>query len=193
MRFILIEAKALPMDFYLQRLQDVITSAIAGMKSDDFSRHPEGKWCAAEILEHLYLTYTGTIKGFERCLNAGKPIATAPTFKQRLSTLIVTGLGYMPEGRKSPKAVIPRGVQPEKIAVEIVPQIAVMAALIQRCEERFGANARLVDHPIIGPLTAQQWRKFHWVHGRLHAKQIVRLKTNAPSAPASVGAGRRVP
>jgi len=173
------------MDFYLQRLQDVITSAIAGMKSDDLIRHPEGKWCAAEILEHLYLTYAGTIKGFERCLNVGTPMATAPTFKQRLSALVVTGLGYMPEGRKSPKAVIPRGALPEKIGGEIAPQIAAMDELIQRCEERFGRDTRLVDHPIIGPLTARQWRKFHWVHGRHHAKQILRLKC-APSAVATL-------
>lgn len=169
------------MDFYLQRLQDVITSAKAEMTPDDLSRHPEGKWCIAEILEHLYLSYTGTIKGFERCLNAGRPTATAPSFKQRLATLVVTGFKYMPEGRKSPKPLIPRGAQPDKIIAAIVPEIAAMGELIQRCEERFGAKTRLLDHPILGPLTAEQWRKFHWVHGRHHAKQILRLKTTTLS------------
>jgi len=64
----------------------------------------------------------------------------------------------------------------------IVPEIAAMGELIQRCEERFGAKTRLLDHPILGPLTAEQWRKFHWVHGRHHAKQILRLKNTTPSA-----------
>jgi len=25
---------------------------------------------------------------------------------------------------------------------------------------------------VLGPLTASQWRKFHWIHGRHHVKQI---------------------
>jgi hypothetical protein len=35
-----------------------------------------------------------------------------------------------------------------------------------------------MDHPFLGPLTASQWRKFHLVHGRHHARQIrERMKT----------------
>jgi hypothetical protein len=40
------------------------------------------------------------------------------------------------------------------------------------CECRFGSATKILDHPILGPLTAEQWRKFHWVHGRHHARQI---------------------
>ena len=69
------------MDSYLQRLQQAIESATRGMTIEDLTRHPEGKWSAAEILEHLFLTYTGTIKGFERCLAAGKPLARSPRLK----------------------------------------------------------------------------------------------------------------
>ncbi|MGZ4836286.1 MAG: DUF1569 domain-containing protein [Terriglobales bacterium] len=29
-----------------------------------------------------------------------------------------------------------------------------------------------MDHPFLGPLTADEWRKFHWVHGRHHTRQI---------------------
>ena len=67
------------MDSYLQRLQDGITSATLGITAEDLHRHPEGKWSTAEVLEHLYLTYTGTVKGFTRCLEAGKPLASKPT------------------------------------------------------------------------------------------------------------------
>ena len=54
------------MDAYLQRLQQAIQSATQGMTGEDLRRHREGKWCTGEILEHLYLTYTGTTKAFER-------------------------------------------------------------------------------------------------------------------------------
>ncbi len=39
------------MDAYLQRLQEGIQSATQGMSGEDLLRHPEGKWCAAEILD----------------------------------------------------------------------------------------------------------------------------------------------
>jgi Protein of unknown function (DUF1569) len=173
---ILNEAKRLTMDFYLQRLQDVISAATGGMTREDLTRHREGKWCTAEILEHLYLTYTGTVKGFERCLSAGKSIATQATWKQRVARLVVLGMGHMPEGRTAPKNSVPRGLAPDKVVGDIGPQIRLMDEVIQRCEQQYGAKTRLVDHPILGPLTGAQWRKFHWVHGRHHAKQIARLK-----------------
>jgi len=55
------------MDSCLEQLLNAITSATRGMTVEELTRHPEGKWSSAQILEHLYLTYTGTAKGFERC------------------------------------------------------------------------------------------------------------------------------
>ena len=164
------------MDLYLERLRQAIAEVTRGMTSDELTRHPEGKWSAAEVLEHLYLTYTGTQKAFERCLSGGKPLGGVPTFKQRLSTTAVTDFGYFPTGRKSPEPVLPRGVPAEKIVADIGPQIAAMGQVIAQCEERYGARVKVLDHPVLGPLTAKQWRKFHLIHGRHHVRQISRLK-----------------
>jgi hypothetical protein len=38
---------------------------------------------------------------------------------------------------------------------------------------RFGARVKLMNHPIIGPLSVRQWRRFHWVHTRHHVRQII--------------------
>lgn len=160
------------MDSYLERLQQAIASVTRGMTADELTRHAEGKWCAAEILEHLYLTYTGTQKAFERCLKAGKPLAGVPTFKQRVAATAVTDFGYFPKGRKSPDQVLPRGMSVEKVVAGIGPQIAAMDKLITQCEERYGSRIKILDHPVLGPLTARQWRKFHLAHGRHHVKQI---------------------
>jgi hypothetical protein len=164
------------MDAYLQRLQEGIQSATQGMSGEDLLRHPEGKWCAAEILEHLYLTYTGTTKAFERCLQAGQPQVRARVLRDRMRTIVVVGLGHMPKGRQSPKHALPRGMTPEQVAREIGPRISAMDAAIAQCESRFGKQNRLLDHPILGPLTGRQWRKFHWVHGHHHLKQIQGLR-----------------
>jgi hypothetical protein len=164
------------MDSYMQRLQQAIESATRGMTIEDLTRHPEGKWSPAEILEHLFLTYTGTIKGFERCLAAGKPLARSPRLKDRLFTVISVEAGYLPGPRQAPKNTIPRGMAAEKVVAEIGPTILAMDQLIAQCEARHGGRIRLIDHPILGPLTAKQWRKFHWLHGQHHVKQILRLR-----------------
>jgi hypothetical protein len=161
------------MDSYLERLHRAIASVTQGICEKDLERRTDGKWSAAEVLEHLYLTYTGTSKAFERCLQAGKPLATAPTLKYRVAAFLVTEVGYFPGGRKSPDHASPKGISPEKVVADIGPQIAAMDKIIAQCEERFGSRKIVLDHPVLGPLTASQWRKFHWIHGRHHVKQIM--------------------
>jgi DinB superfamily len=174
----------------LGRLQSAIASATDGMTAEDLTRRPaEGKWCAAEVLEHLYLTYTGTVKGFERCLKAGKPLATSPKPRQRVATLLTVGLGYMLPGQKAPERTMPRRTVPaETIVAEIGATIAAMDEAIAKCEAQYGTQIKLLDHPVLGPLTGKQWRKFHRVHGEHHVKQILRLRSSNAAAAHARGA-----
>ena len=164
------------MDSHLEKLKQALESAVEGMSSEQLSWHPAGKWCAAEVLEHLYLTYTGTIKGFEKVMTSGKPLATRASMKNRVQTFVVVGFGYLPEGRKAPSNTQPRGLAAEKVRSEIAEKLVAMDAIIAECETRFGRSVRLLDHPILGPLTATQWRKFHLVHGMHHQKQLLKLR-----------------
>jgi hypothetical protein len=162
----------------LEQLNESLESAVEGMSSEQLSWHPPGKWCVSEVLEHLYLTYTGTIKGFERVLTTGKPLVTRASITRRLLTFMVVSLGHMPTGRKSPAVAQPRGLPAEKVRNEIGAKVMAMDALIAQCEARFGSRVKLLDHPILGPLSATQWRKLHLVHGRHHLKQLLRLRDN---------------
>ena len=164
------------MDSYLRRLQQAIASSTSGMTAEDLTRHPEGKWSCVQVLEHLYITYTGSAKGFERCLHEGKPLARSPTLNDRMKTFVVTGLMHLPDGRKAPERTHPRGLPADEVLRKIGPQIKTMDELITQCEALFGKRTRVLDHPILGPLTARQWRKFHWVHGCHHIKQIRKLR-----------------
>ena len=110
------------MDSRLDKLKQSLQSAVEGMSSEQLSWHLPGKWCAAEVLEHLYLTYAGTIKGFERVITRGKPLATRASMTHRVLTFVVVGLGHMSAGRKAPAMVQPR------------------ACRRSRCETRFGAK-----------------------------------------------------
>ncbi len=163
------------MESTLQQLHEVITAVVRDTLPEQLAFRPEGKWSASEILEHLYLSYTGTVKGFDACLRAGKPLASLPTWKQRAGAFLVTGVGYFPNGRKSPRQAQPRGIDPQTVLAGIGPAILKMDELITDCESRYGGGPML-DHPILGPLSAAQWRKLHWLHARHHMKQIDRLK-----------------
>jgi hypothetical protein len=168
------------MDPRLEQLKASLESAVEGMSSEQLSWHLPGKWCAAEVLEHLYLTYTGTIQGFERVMAKGKPLASRASVAQRVLTFVVVGLGHLPAGRKAPATVQPRGLPVEQVRNEIGEKLAAMDAIIAQCEVRFGPWVRVLDHPILGPLTATQFRKLHLVHGRHHLKQLLRLRESAP-------------
>lgn len=166
------------MDSRLETLHQVLESAAQGMSEEQLKWHPEGKWCAAEVLEHLHLAFTGTVKGFERVLEAGKPLAAEPSIKNRLQAFVVLSFNYLPKGRKAPKQTVPLGLPPETVRAEVARAIAAMDKIIAQCEDRLG-RGRVLDHPVLGPLTGAQWRKFHLIHGRHHAKQILRLREQA--------------
>ena len=163
------------MDPHLKVLQEELASEIAGVTPEQLQQHPPGKWCAAEVLEHLYLTFTGTTKGFSRVIAAQKVVTTPATWTQRRNVVIVLVFGYLPSGREAPAFLRPRGLPVEKVVAEIAGKISEMDDMIGRCEKELG-RWDLLDHPILGPLTGAQWRKFHLVHGRHHLKQIRRLK-----------------
>ncbi len=167
------------MDSRLDKLKQSLQSAVEGMSSEQWSWHPPGKWCATEVLEHLYLTYTGTIAGLERVMRKGKPPASRPSMTQRLLTLIVLGLGYIPPGRKAPAIVQPKGLPAETVRNQIGEKILAMDAIIAECEARFGPWVHLLHHPFLGPLNATQWRRLHLVHGQHHLKQLLRLRESA--------------
>lgn len=93
-----------PVDHRLAKLQRELATSIAELSPEQLAHGLPGKWSTAEILEHLYLTYTGTVKGFGRVLAEGRSLALKANWRQRGRALVVVGFGYMPTGRKSPAA-----------------------------------------------------------------------------------------
>jgi hypothetical protein len=168
------------MDSGLEHLKSALESGVVDLSDQQIQWHPAGKWSVAEILEHLYLTYTGTTKGFERLMAAGKPLTTHVSMKHRVRTLVVIGFSHMPEGRKAPPQAQPRGLSAETVRNEVGRKLQEMDAMIAQAEVRFGSRTRVLDHPILGPLSAPHWRKFHAVHGWHHHKQILQLRAQMP-------------
>ncbi len=175
------------MDSRLERLKQSLQSAVEGMSTEQLSWHRPGKWCAAEVLEHLYLTYVGTTRGLQKVITCGIPLATKPSMTQRTLTFVVTKLRYMPAGREAPPIVQPKGLSAEQVRNEIWAKLAAMDAIIGQCEARFGRHVKLLDHPILGALNAAEWRALHVVHGRHHRKQLLRLRERCGSIKVATG------
>jgi hypothetical protein len=110
---------------------------------------------------------------------AGKPLGSRPSMDNRLRTFVVVGLGHMPDGVKAPAVTVPKGLPAAQVREEFGTKIAEMDAIIAQCEARFGGSVHVLDHPILGPLTAPQWRKLHVVHGQHHHRQLLQLRESA--------------
>ncbi len=167
------------MDPHLQRLHDKIRSVATTLNSEQLTWHPPGKWSAEEILEHLYLTYSGSIKGFVRALESGGT-CSRPSLKQRAGAFMVLELGYFPEGVQAPAFTRPKGYSSQTVLTGIGPKIVEMDAIMVDCEAKFGSQPKIFDHPFLGPFSVAQWRKFHLRHGMHHLKQIERLRKLTP-------------
>jgi hypothetical protein len=57
------------------------------------------------------------------------------------------------------------------LAAQAHDSLARLDALSQATEQLFGATRSAVHH-VLGPLNAQQWLRFHLVHGQHHLRQI---------------------
>ena len=162
-----------------EHIRKILLSVTEGMQPQDWTRRPAGKWTAAEVLEHLSLTYSGTARSMQNVLQKGAPTATPLNLKQRLGIWYVTSLGRFPEGRQAPLQVVPKGgTDGTGVLDETLDHLVKMDDAIAQCEHRFGP-VRISNHPVLGALTAEQWRKFHSAHARHHALQIERLRSKA--------------
>jgi hypothetical protein len=160
------------MHSHLERLRQELEEAIASSSVSTVAQTSLGKWNPDEIAEHLFLTYHHTSRGLAKCLEKGSPTARSATLRDRIATLLVVKLGYLPTGRKSPDRAVPRGMPPEGVRHGLKAELQKMDSELNDCELRFGQRTKILDHPALGPLTADEWRKFHLVHGRHHLRQI---------------------
>ena len=81
------------MNSYLERLRREIDDAVGDAGAIDLAKAPAEKWSAAQILEHLDLTYKHTTRGLEKCLEQDAPSATRAKLKDRFAALLVVNLG----------------------------------------------------------------------------------------------------
>ena len=100
--------------------------------------------------------------------------------RDRVLSFAVARLGLVPFKRTAPKQTTPKGIIPAGSVQKFNDGLVAMDACLSDAQKRFGKKTKLLDHPIIGPLDAQQWRRFHRVHAMHHLQQI-RERSKSPS------------
>jgi len=91
----------------------------------------------------------------------------------------------VPSGFPAPERTRPQGRPTEQVLRDIFLELDRMDSGLAELENKFGSAIKVMDHPLLGPLTAEQWRKFHLAHGRHHARQIRERLTRAQPSSAS--------
>jgi hypothetical protein len=165
----------------LDETRELLAAPLAGCTAEQLDRHPGGdpaRWSAQQVIEHLSATWRSTANGIEERLQKNRPLRTRPTLAQRCRQVAVCECGFLPRSRKAPPAVQPSQTDAEprsgdELIARLTATLAAMDRMLNRIEPQ-AKGAPVLTHFLLGPLNVRQWRRFHRVHARHHAKQIER-------------------
>jgi hypothetical protein len=167
----------------LEQLGREIDASLNGLDAGQTQLRPTAdstQWSVQQVTEHLLLTYHSTCNLFEARIAKGTPTRRRPTLVQRICQEAVCRFGYFPHGRKAPAAVTPPDAgtpsSGEMLVAQAQDALTRLNALAKAAERLFG-DKRSAAHHVLGPLNAQQWLRFHLVHGQHHLRQIRAIRT----------------
>ena len=67
---------------------------------------------------------------------------------------------------------MPKGAPGPEALQKALSGLERMRRALDAAEKVWGKNQRIGAHVFFGPLTIAQWKKFHYLHGHHHVKQI---------------------
>lgn len=156
----------------LAALPDLVLGPLAGKSDADWYRAPAGKWCSAQIVEHLAISLEGSSRAFDTHRDKPPMVRRPKTGPEWVASFLIVKVGWFPPGREAPNGSRPAEHVDRKYAEQhfrdgiarfskIAPEL-----LVSRPRDLF------VKHPRLGDLTLPEWMRFHLIHCRHHAKQI---------------------
>jgi len=143
-------------------------------------------WSTQEVVEHLVLTWRNTGALMDRYLERNSPTQRRPNLKHRALQLLVIRCGGFPRGVQAPEPVVPgktemAAMTGDELSAWMKTELESLDAKLDKCCQLFGKQP-FAAHFIFGPLTADQWRRFHFVHGRHHLAQLKRIRKQTAAA-----------
>jgi hypothetical protein len=170
-------------DAAFQKMLNAYAIKLSGLSSEHCRLHPggdAGEWSIQDVVEHLVLTYRGSVAQVEKYLHRGSPTTRNAAWKQVAARTLVIDIGYFPRGQSAPEFVLPGrcnldGMNGSSLAALLESELNLLDVELGRCEQAFGRRA-FASHFRFGPLSVARWRRFHVVHGRLHLTQIAEIE-----------------
>ncbi|WP_263384255.1 DinB family protein [Granulicella arctica] len=166
----------------LDKLQNEIRDSLSGLSAEQTQLRPltdPAKWSIQQVMEHLLLTYRSSCAVVEGRVAKGTPTKASPDMRQRVAQFAVFQCGYFPTGRRAPAMVTPpdagEAVAGEVLAVRAAELLERFDRLTAEMEGLFGRK-RAISHGVLGPLGAQQWRRFQLMHGQHHLRQVCAIR-----------------
>ncbi len=167
----------------LRHLEGELAHCLHGLAAGEAQLRPRGrpqKWSIQQIVEHLLLSYDATDAAINARIAKQSPTRARPSISQWVAQYTVIRLGYFPAGRKAPPLVTPAAtalsLSGEELTHAVAEHLSRLDLLFDEAERMFGGSVRSASHMILGPLSIEQWRWFHVIHGRHHVKQILAIR-----------------
>lgn len=168
--------------------------ALSGMSAEQLQLHPSSdpaRWNARQLIEHLILTYRSTAAVLEERLQKGRPTQAQTTPQQQARKEWLFARERFPEGMPAPDIVRPGQVDLPQgsgavMAAFLRSEIETMDQLITRCREMFGTQP-MASHFAFGPLSADEWCRFHSIHSQHHLNQLHKIRANVNAALSFTG------
>jgi hypothetical protein len=138
------------------------------------------RWSIQQIAGHLRLTYMATVDAMDARIAKGSPTKARPSPMQYLAQFTLIRIGHFPSGRQAPERVTSASDEAaasgSSLDTELKTAVSLMDVRAHSAQAVFGRHRRAISHMVLGPLSIDQWRKFHLVHGRHHIRQIMALR-----------------
>lgn len=160
----------------LEHIRREVERLTHGWSESDWQNALASNRTCRQILEHLLLSYSSTTQDVLNVMEVGRPLGGKPTWSHRWRTLCVAKLGLLPW------EFVPLRQPPPKDGLEsdslrrFYDTLVALDATLSDAERRFGNRVKLLDHPILGPLSVQEWRRYHRAHAKHHLRQMKRAR-----------------
>ena len=155
----------------LAALEPMVLGPLHHLAVEDWHRAVPGKWSIAQIVQHLAIGVDySAAKLAQRAERTDMRRRATPG--QALLRHVYLGLGRVRPGRNAPMGALPED-RPDVDAA--LARFHMGVARLETMVQGWPAERQLnvfAKNPALGDLNLPVWVRFHFVHGRQHARQI---------------------
>ena len=155
----------------LAAIEPMVFGPLHGISDEDWHKAPKGRWSIAQIMAHLAAGVDRSSAVFEeRAQKTGMKRRTTPG--QAVLRHLLLMVGKFPPRLKAPPSTVPVDrPDPDLVAAQYRMGLERFGTLIETWPEKRQLEV-FVQHPRMGDLNLPEWVRFHYIHGRHHARQI---------------------